>query len=49
VLKPASDDPLRMWPVSRRVNKPGSGDDPTLIDPIAIHTGAEPGMLFQLN
>ena len=36
VLKPASDDGLRMWPVSRRVNKTGSGDDdPTLFDEVA--------------
>ena len=32
----AADDRLRMWPVSRRVNKTGSGDDdPTLIDEVA--------------
>lgn len=30
LLKPAPDDALRMWPVSRRVNKPGDGDDPSL-------------------
>jgi putative SOS response-associated peptidase YedK len=31
LLKPAADDRLRMWPVSRRVNKTGAGDDdPTL-------------------
>src|SRR6266436_2447349 len=36
LLKPASEDRLRMWPVSRRVNKTGSGDDdPTLIDEVA--------------
>ena len=35
LLKPAADDRLRMWPVSRRVNKTGSGDDPTLIDEVA--------------
>jgi putative SOS response-associated peptidase YedK len=33
LLKPAAENRLRMWPVSRRVNKTGSGDDdPTLID-----------------
>jgi putative SOS response-associated peptidase YedK len=33
LLRPAGEDRLRMWPVSRRVNKTGSGDDdPTLID-----------------
>jgi putative SOS response-associated peptidase YedK len=36
VLRPAAEDRLRMWPVSRRVNKTGSGDDdPTLVDEIA--------------
>jgi putative SOS response-associated peptidase YedK len=36
ILKSAADDRVRMWPVSRRVNKTGSGDDdPTLIDEVA--------------
>jgi putative SOS response-associated peptidase YedK len=36
LLKPAADDRLRMWPVSRRVNKTGSGDDdPSLLDEVA--------------
>jgi hypothetical protein len=31
-----AEDRLPMWPVSRRVNKTGSGDDdPTLIDEVA--------------
>jgi putative SOS response-associated peptidase YedK len=35
LLRPAADDHLRMWPVSRRVNKTGTGDDDqTLIDEI---------------
>jgi putative SOS response-associated peptidase YedK len=35
VLKPAAENRLRMWPVSRRVNKTGSADDdPTLIDEV---------------
>ena len=34
-LSPAADDRLRVWPVSRRFNKSGSGDDdPTLIDKV---------------
>ena len=34
-LKRADEDRLRMWPVSRRINKTGSGDDdPTLIDEV---------------
>jgi putative SOS response-associated peptidase YedK len=36
VLRPAAEDRLRMWPVSRRVNKTGSGDDDaTLLDEVA--------------
>jgi putative SOS response-associated peptidase YedK len=36
ILKPAAEDRLRTWPVSRRVNKTGTGDDdPTLIDEVA--------------
>ena len=37
LLRPAGEDRVRMWPVSRRVNKTGSGDDdPTLIDEVAV-------------
>ena len=33
--KASPEDRLRMWPVSRRVNKTGTGDDdPTLIDEV---------------
>jgi putative SOS response-associated peptidase YedK len=36
LLRPAGEDRLRMWSVSRRVNKTGTGDDdPTLIDELA--------------
>jgi putative SOS response-associated peptidase YedK len=35
LLKPANDNLLQAWPVSRRVNKTGNADDdPTLINPI---------------
>jgi len=34
LLKPATEDRLRMWPVSRRVNRTGS-DDPALIAEVA--------------
>jgi putative SOS response-associated peptidase YedK len=35
LLRPAAEDRLRMWPVSRRVNKTGtSDDDPTLLDEV---------------
>jgi putative SOS response-associated peptidase YedK len=37
LLRPAAEDRLRMWPVSRRVNKTGTGDDdPSLIDEVAV-------------
>jgi putative SOS response-associated peptidase YedK len=35
VLKPAEEDYLRMWPVSKRVDQTESGDDPALIAEIA--------------
>ena len=36
VLKPAPNDYLQAWPVSRRVNSSRApGDDPTLIDRVA--------------
>ena len=35
LLRPVREDRLRMWPVSRRANKPGKGDDdPSLIDEV---------------
>ena len=41
LLRPAAEDRLRIWPVSRRVNKTGNGDgDPTLIDEVAGMIGA---------
>jgi putative SOS response-associated peptidase YedK len=37
LLKPAPDERVRIWPVSRRVNKTGIGDDdPALIDEVAV-------------
>jgi hypothetical protein len=38
-----------MWAVSRRVSKPGNADDPSLIEPVAVHATTEPTVLFQLN
>jgi putative SOS response-associated peptidase YedK len=49
VLKPAPEDALLMWPVSRRVSKPGNGDDATLIEPVSVHSAPEPATLFRLN
>jgi putative SOS response-associated peptidase YedK len=34
VLKPAPEGTLQMWPVSRRVNRVGNDNDPTLVDAI---------------
>jgi putative SOS response-associated peptidase YedK len=34
VLKPAPEGMLQMWPVSRKVNRVGNDNDPTLIDAI---------------
>ena len=36
LLRPATDDRLRMWPAFSRINKTGSGgDDAVLIDEVA--------------
>jgi len=36
LLRPAAEGRLRMWPVSKRVNRAGAGDDDgTLIEPVA--------------
>jgi len=34
LLRPAPSDSLRLWPVSRRVNRTGQADDPSLIEPV---------------
>jgi putative SOS response-associated peptidase YedK len=49
LLRPAPKDALRMWPVSRRVSKPGDGDDASLIEPVTVHASTEPTALFRLN
>jgi putative SOS response-associated peptidase YedK len=37
MLRPAANDILRMWPVSKQVNVSGRGDDdPSLIEPVEI-------------
>jgi hypothetical protein len=38
-----------MWPVSRRVSKPGNGEDSTLIDPVVFQSAADTRTLFRLN
>jgi hypothetical protein len=40
LFKPAAEDRLRMWPVSRLVNRTGGGDDPALIGEIAASPNA---------
>src|SRR6266536_2171578 len=39
-VESAPEDTLRMWPVSKRVSKPGNTDDATLIEPVALHSTA---------
>jgi hypothetical protein len=49
LLKPAPEDALRMWPVSKRVGKPGNPDDATLIEPIVVDPAipdSRPGLLL---
>jgi putative SOS response-associated peptidase YedK len=47
LLRPAAEDRLRMWPVSRRVNRAGSGDDdPALLEEVAVEQEPEQGLLL---
>jgi putative SOS response-associated peptidase YedK len=42
LLRPAPDDMLQRWPVSKRVNSSRApADDPTLIEPIELEFAAE--------
>ena len=36
LLQPASKDLLQVWPVSKRVNRPGNDGDVSLVDPIEV-------------
>jgi putative SOS response-associated peptidase YedK len=36
LLRPAPDDRLRLWPVSKRVNRTGNVDDPALIEQVSL-------------
>jgi len=36
LLRPAPDDNLRLWPVSKRVNRTGNVDDPSLIEEVSL-------------
>jgi hypothetical protein len=45
ILRSAADDCVRFWPVSRRVNRTGSGgDDPTLIEEVARELDISPAV-----
>jgi putative SOS response-associated peptidase YedK len=47
LLRPARDDRLRMWPVSRRVNRAGAGDDdPALVEEVTAAPEPEDGRLL---
>jgi putative SOS response-associated peptidase YedK len=35
LLRPFPAEPMRMWPISTRVNKP-ENDDPSIIEPIEL-------------
>jgi putative SOS response-associated peptidase YedK len=39
LMKPFPSEPIRMWPISTRVNKP-ENDDPSIVDPIELATDA---------
>jgi putative SOS response-associated peptidase YedK len=34
LFKPASKDLLQVWPVSKRVNRPGNDEEVSLVEPI---------------
>jgi putative SOS response-associated peptidase YedK len=34
-MKPFPPEPMRMWPISTRVNKP-ENDDPSILDPVEL-------------
>jgi hypothetical protein len=38
-LRPFPAEPMRMWPISTRVNKP-ENDEPSLLEPIALAPSA---------
>jgi putative SOS response-associated peptidase YedK len=35
LMRPFPPEPVRMWPISTRVNKP-ENDDPTIVDPVEL-------------
>ncbi len=39
LMRPFSAEPMRMWPISTRVNKP-ENYDPSIVEPIALAISA---------
>ena len=39
LMRPFPAEPMRMWPISTRVNKP-ENDDPSIVEPIELATSA---------
>jgi putative SOS response-associated peptidase YedK len=37
LMRPHPAEPMRMWPISTRVNKP-ENDDPSIVEPIGLST-----------
>jgi putative SOS response-associated peptidase YedK len=39
LMRPFPSEPMRMWPISTRVNKPDN-DDPSIVEPITLSSTA---------
>ena len=39
LMRPFPAEPMRMWPISTRVNKP-ENDDPSIVEPIELSSSA---------
>jgi putative SOS response-associated peptidase YedK len=42
LMRPFPADPMRMWPISTRVNKP-ENDDPSVVEPIELNAATHSG------
>jgi len=38
-MRPFAAEPMRMWPISTRVNKP-ENDEPSILEPLKLATSA---------
>jgi hypothetical protein len=38
-VRQSDAEPMRMWPISTTVNKPGN-DDPSIVEPVALSSSA---------